>query len=104
VLVVVLLVCLVLFVVLPIIGATLATLVSTLFIGLILGFVARLIAPGSGRMGLLYTSLLGVAGGLIGTAVARGIHRNDPLPRLLLQIGAAVVLVLVLRPKKVSRA
>jgi uncharacterized membrane protein YeaQ/YmgE (transglycosylase-associated protein family) len=103
VLVAVLIVCLVLFVVLPIIGATLSTLVSTLFIGLIIGFIARLIAPGSGRMGVLYTSLLGVAGSLIGTAVARAVHRNETLPRLLLQIGAAVLLVVLVRPKKGSR-
>ena len=103
-LVAVLIVCIVLFVILPIIGATISTLVSTLFIGLLLGLVARVIAPGSGRMGVLFTAVVGVAGGLIGTAIARGLHQGDRVPRLLLQIGAAVVLVLVLRPKKGARA
>jgi uncharacterized membrane protein YeaQ/YmgE (transglycosylase-associated protein family) len=104
VLVAVLFACIVLFVVLPIIGATISALLSALFIGLILGFVARVIAPGSGRMGVLRTSLVGVAGGLIGTAIAHGLHHDDRLGRVLLQIGAAVILVLVLRPKKGAHA
>lgn len=95
-----LVVCLVLFVVLPFIGATLMSLLTTLLVGLVLGAVARMIAPGSGRMGCLFTSLVGVAGGLIGTAVARAINHPGLPVRLLLQIGAAVLLVMVLRPSR----
>ena len=97
----VLVVVIVLFVVLPFIGATLASLVSTLFIGLILGALARLIVPGRQPLGCLFTSLVGVAGGLLGT-LAAGRHALDTgsFGRLLLQIGAAVGLVLLLRPSR----
>ena len=92
-------VCLVLFVVLPFIGATLMQLLWTLVIGLLLGAVARLIAPGSGRMGCMTTSLVGVAGSLLGTLAARALE-TGALGRLLLQIGVAVALVMVLRPSR----
>lgn len=96
-LVVLLAICLVLFVVLPFIGATLIQLLWTLVVGLLLGAVARLIAPGSGRLGCLTTSLVGVAGSLLGTVAARALE-TGALGRLLLQIGVAVALVMVLRP------
>ena len=99
----VLLVCVVLFVVLPFVGATLTALLTTLLVGLVLGALARLIAPGSGRMGCLFTSLVGVAGSLLGTAAARGLHTGT-FARLLLQIGAAVVLVMLLRPSQGAKA
>lgn len=95
----VLLLCLVLFVVLPFLGATLWALLSTLLVGLVLGAVARLIAPGRSPMGCLFTSLVGVAGGLLGTAVSRALDTGG-LARLLLQIVAATLLVIVLRPSR----
>ena len=95
-LVAVLIVCIVLFVVLPFVHATLIALLSTVVIGFLLGLIARVIAPGRGKVGFLLTSLVGVAGSLIGTAVARGVHTGT-FGRLLLQVGAAVVLVVVLR-------
>lgn len=99
----VLIVCIVLFVVLPFLHATVLALLSTLVIGFVLGLLARAIAPGSGSMGCLFTSLVGVAGGLIGTAVAKAVDTGN-LGRLLLQIGAAVVLVVLLRPSRSTGA
>lgn len=99
VLLAVLIVCIVLFVVLPFVHATLIALLSTLVIGFVLGLIAQAIAPGRGSMGCLFTSLVGVAGSLIGTAVARGAHTGT-LGRLLLQVGAAVLLVTLLRPSR----
>ncbi len=99
VLLAVLVVCIVLFVVLPFVGATLVSLLSTLLVGLVLGAIARLIAPGSGRMGCLFTALVGVAGSLLGTLAARALHTGS-FARLLLQIAAAVVLVILLRPSR----
>ena len=93
-----LVVCILMFVVLPFVGATLMSLVWALLVGLVLGFIARMIAPGrGGRMGWLMTSLIGVAGGLIGTAVANALDTGD-FGSVLLQIAAAVVLVIALRP------
>jgi uncharacterized membrane protein YeaQ/YmgE (transglycosylase-associated protein family) len=99
----VLIVCIVLFVVLPFIGATLISLLSTLLVGLVLGAIARLIAPGNGPMGCLFTSLVGVAGSLLGTLAARALDVTGGFARLLLQIGAAVVLVIALRPSRGAR-
>ena len=94
----VLVVCIALFVVLPFVGATLWSLFTAFVVGLLLGFVARMIAPGSsGRMGVLLTSLIGIAGSLIGTAISRALDTGG-FGRLLLQLGAAVVLVVALRP------
>jgi uncharacterized membrane protein YeaQ/YmgE (transglycosylase-associated protein family) len=99
VLLAVLVLCILLFVVLPFAGATLMALLSTLLVGLVLGALGRVIAPGSGRMGCLTTSLVGVAGALIGTAVSRALD-TGLLGRWLLEMGAATVLVMVLRPKR----
>jgi uncharacterized membrane protein YeaQ/YmgE (transglycosylase-associated protein family) len=103
VLLAVLLVCIVLFVVLPFNGATLWALLSTLVVGLVLGAIARLIAPGNGPMGCLFTALVGVAGSLLGTLAARALHTGS-FARLLLQIAAAVVLVTLLRPSRGAKA
>ena len=95
--------CIVLFIVLPFASVTLSTLFSTLLVGLLLGVIGRVIAPGSGRMGCLTTTLVGVCGALLGTAAARALETGT-LGRWLLQIGAAAVLVMVLRPRKALRA
>lgn len=92
-----LLVCVVLFVVLPFINATLWSVITTLCVGLLLGALARVIVPGSGRMGCLTTALVGVAGSLLGTMAARGLDVGS-FAQLLLQVGTAVVLVMILRP------
>lgn len=92
-------VCVLLFVVLPFVGAGLMALLSTLLVGLVLGALGRLIAPGSGRMGCLTTSLVGVAGALIGTAASEGLDTGT-FGRWLLEIGAATVLVMVIRPRR----
>lgn len=88
-----------LFVVLPLIGATLMQLVWALVTGLVLGGLARLIVPGRTKLGCLTTALVGVAGSLLGTVAARALETGW-FGRTLLQVGVAVVLVLVLRPTK----
>lgn len=88
-----------LFVVLPFASVAFSSLFSTLLVGLVLGVIGRVIAPGSGRMGCLTTTLVGVCGALLGTAGARALETGT-LGRWLLQVGAATVLVMVLRPRK----
>ena len=92
-----LVVCVVLFVVLPFIGATLMSVVWALLVGLLLGLLGRAIAPGHGRIGLGMTALVGVAGGLIGRVVARALNTHSSLGRVLLEVLAAAVLVMVFR-------
>ncbi len=102
VLFVLLVLCVALFVVLPLIGAALNVLWA-LVLGLVLGLLARAIAPGSGRMGLLTTTVAGVAGGLGGAVVARALDVGE-FGRFLLQVLAAVGLVVVLRARKGIKA
>ena len=94
-----LVVCILLFVILPIVGATLMSLVWALLVGLVFGAIARLLVPGTTRMGCLTTSLIGLAGSLLGTLVAKSLHTGS-FGRWLLQVGAAALLVLVLRPRQ----
>jgi len=89
--------CVLLFVVLPFIGATLMSAIWALVVGLVLGLVARAIAPGHGRIGLGMTALVGVAGGLIGRILARALNTHSSLGRVLLEVLAAAVLVMVFR-------
>jgi uncharacterized membrane protein YeaQ/YmgE (transglycosylase-associated protein family) len=95
--------CLLLFVVLPFHGATLWALLGALLVGLLWGVLARLIVPNSGPMGCLTTSLVGLFGSLLGTAVARAMDDTGGLGRFLLQLAGAVVLVLLVRPTRGAR-
>ena len=99
-----LVVCVVLFVVLPFIGATLMSILWALLVGLVIGLVARAIAPGEGRIGLGMTALAGVAGGLIGRVVARALNTHSSLGRLLLEVLAAAILVMVFRNTQGAKA
>lgn len=51
--------------------------IGFLAFGLVVGVLARLIVPGRQRLGLLMTLLLGVAGSLIGGAVASALGTGD---------------------------
>jgi uncharacterized membrane protein YeaQ/YmgE (transglycosylase-associated protein family) len=95
--------CLILFVVLPFVGATIWAVLTTLLVGLVLGAFARMIAPGSGPMGCLTTSLIGVFGGLLGTILSEALDTGS-FVRLLLQVASAVVLVMVVRPTRGVRS
>ncbi len=90
-----LLICVALFVVLPLIGAALNVLWA-LVLGVVLGILARLVAPGRGRIGLFFSTVAGVAGAMIGAVLAR-LAGTGGLGRFLLQLLAAVVVVVALR-------
>lgn len=45
--------------------------ISTAIIGLVAGLVARFLLPGSDSMGLIRTTLFGVAGAYVGTFLAQ---------------------------------
>lgn len=45
------------------------SLIGTLFVGLIVGLIARALKPGDDKLGWIMTSLLGVAGSFIATAL-----------------------------------
>jgi len=77
--------------------------IGTILIGLIVGFVARLLHPGKDGLGVIMTSLLGIAGSLVATygGQALGIyHAGEGAGFIGAVIGAVVILFVVTRLKK----
>ncbi len=77
--------------------------IGTILIGLIVGFVARLLHPGKDGLGIIMTSLLGIAGSLVATygGQALGIyHAGEGAGFIGAVIGAVVILFVVTRLKK----
>ena len=77
--------------------------IGTILIGLIVGFVARLLHPGKDGLGIIMTSLLGIAGSLVATygGQALGIyHAGEGAGFLGAVVGAVVILFVVTRLKK----
>ena len=77
--------------------------IGTILIGLIVGFVARLLHPGKDGLGIIMTSLLGIAGSLVATygGQALGIyHATEGAGFLGAVVGAVVILFVVTRLKK----
>ncbi len=78
-------------------------LIWKLLVGLIIGAIARLLIPGkeaiaSGALGWLITALIGVAGALIGTFIARSLWRGDNYTAgWIMSIVGAVILLLIYR-------
>jgi uncharacterized membrane protein YeaQ/YmgE (transglycosylase-associated protein family) len=69
-----------------------------LIVGLIVGAIARWIMPGAEGMGLLMTSLLGIAGSFVGGFIARIFSKPadgaivDPAGIVLSVVGALILL------------
>ncbi|GAB1459732.1 GlsB/YeaQ/YmgE family stress response membrane protein [Thauera sp.] len=77
--------------------------IGTILIGLIVGLVARLLHPGKDGLGIIMTSLLGIAGSLVATygGQALGIyHAGEGAGFLGAVIGAVLILFVVTRLKK----
>jgi uncharacterized membrane protein YeaQ/YmgE (transglycosylase-associated protein family) len=75
----------------------------TILIGLIAGLVARLLHPGKESLGLIMTSLLGIAGSLVATygGQALGIyHAGEGAGFIGAVVGAFIILFVVTRLKK----
>jgi uncharacterized membrane protein YeaQ/YmgE (transglycosylase-associated protein family) len=72
---------------------------SVVFGGLVIGALGRLLVPGPTPIGCLGTIVVGILGSVIGWAIARAIYRypeNHRIITLLLEVGAAAVLVSIL--------
>jgi len=67
--------------------------------GLIVGLIARLLMPGRDSMGLIMTSILGIAGSLVGTYLGRILLARGPYyqARWLMSILGALVLLFLYR-------
>ncbi|HPU21251.1 MAG TPA: GlsB/YeaQ/YmgE family stress response membrane protein [Alicycliphilus sp.] len=72
-------------------------LLGTLFIGLIVGWVARFLLPGKQALGLIMTSLLGVAGSFIATYAGQflGLYPAGAAAGFIASVVGAFVLLLV---------
>lgn len=71
------------------------TLIGTLFVGLIVGWLARAIKPGNDKLGLIMTSLLGVAGSFIASyaGVATGWYAQGEAAGWIASVIGAIVLL-----------
>jgi uncharacterized membrane protein YeaQ/YmgE (transglycosylase-associated protein family) len=75
---------------------TLLSVVWWLIAGLVIGAIARLLVPGEQPIGLFTTSLLGIAGALIGGLVGSEFFGFGQVGQLLLALAASVLLVVAL--------
>ena len=77
--------------------------IYTILIGLIVGLVARLLHPGKDGLGIIMTSLLGIAGSLVATYGGQAVgiyHAGEGAGFIVALVGAFVILFLVTRLKK----
>lgn len=77
--------------------------IYTILIGLIVGLVARLLHPGKDGLGIIMTSLLGIAGSLVATYGGQAVgiyHAGEGAGFIGAVVGAFVILFLVTRLKK----
>ncbi len=79
------------------------SLIWALIVGLIVGAIARLLIPGreaiaGGALGWLITALIGIAGAMLGTFIARTLWRGeDYTAGLIMSVVGAVILLLIYR-------
>lgn len=66
--------------------------------GLVVGLIARFLMPGKDPMGLIMTSILGIAGSFVGSYISRTFLREGPYNnKWLMSILGALVLLFVYR-------
>jgi uncharacterized membrane protein YeaQ/YmgE (transglycosylase-associated protein family) len=76
--------------------------IAWIILGLVAGIVAKALLPGSDPGGLIVTTLLGVAGALLGGFIARALDLGDivdfwDLETWLIAIGGSVLVLLIWR-------
>lgn len=74
------------------------SLIGTIVIGFIVGLVARFVKPGDDKMGIIMTTLVGIAGAFIGQFLgqALGIYSsNEPAGFVGAVVGAVLLLALL---------
>jgi uncharacterized membrane protein YeaQ/YmgE (transglycosylase-associated protein family) len=74
------------------------SLIGTLIIGFIVGLLGRWLHPGDDKMGIILTTVLGIAGAFFATYAGQALHLYEPGQSagfIGAVIGAIVLLVLV---------
>jgi uncharacterized membrane protein YeaQ/YmgE (transglycosylase-associated protein family) len=72
------------------------TIIWTIFIGFVIGLIARALMPGRDPAGFIITTVLGVAGALVGSLIGRvlGLYAaGEPASLFMSVIGAVLLLV-----------
>jgi uncharacterized membrane protein YeaQ/YmgE (transglycosylase-associated protein family) len=73
-------------------------LVSTILIGFVVGLIARFLKPGNDSAGIIITTLVGISGAFVGSALGRFLNLYEPGQSagwIMSIIGAIVVLFAV---------
>jgi uncharacterized membrane protein YeaQ/YmgE (transglycosylase-associated protein family) len=76
---------------------TLTSILGTIVVGFIVGLIARAIKPGDDRMGLIMTTLLGIAGAFVARYIGQAMgwyQANEPAGWIASVLGAVVLLVI----------
>lgn len=73
------------------------SLLGTLIVGLIVGLIARAIKPGDDKLGLIMTSLLGVAGAFLASyvGVAMGWYQQGEAAGWIASVVGAIILLAI---------
>jgi len=82
------------------------SIIGTIVVGFIVGLLARALKPGNDRMGLIMTTLLGIAGAFIAKYVGMAMGwytENEPAGWIASLVGAILLLVIVGMVRRPSR-
>ena len=74
------------------------SIIGTIIVGFIVGLIARALKPGNDRMGIIMTTLLGIAGAFIARYAGQAMNlytANEPAGWIASVIGAVVLLFIV---------
>jgi len=83
------------------------SLLWTILIGFVVGVIAKFLHPGKENMGIVVTTLLGIAGSLVATFLGRlvGFYKEGEAAGFLMAlVGAIVLLVVFTMVKRRSKA
>jgi uncharacterized membrane protein YeaQ/YmgE (transglycosylase-associated protein family) len=73
------------------------SIIGTIIVGFIVGLIARALKPGDDRLGLIMTTLLGIAGALVAKYVGQAMGwygPNDAAGWIASVVGAIVLLII----------
>ena len=73
------------------------SIIGTIVVGFIVGLIARALKPGNDRMGIIMTTLLGIAGAFIARYAGQAMNlytANEPAGWIASVIGAIVLLLI----------
>ena len=73
------------------------SLIITIVVGFIVGLLARAIMPGDQKMGLIMTTLLGIAGSLVATygGVALGLYQEGSAAGWIASVVGALIILFI---------